>query len=170
MKINLGCGQKRIEGYVGADRYPCQGADVLCDLRWPLPFRDDSVDAYLLDNVIEHVADIPALMAEIVRTSRHGARVTIITPHFASWSSWKDPTHVHHLSFFSFDHFGKETVNHYMGGGVEIVSRRLSFGGGLAGLIGRLIFAFSPESFEKNYCFIFRPSTLRFELKVVKAG
>ena len=166
IRLNLGCGNKRVEGYLGVDRYPC-AAGILCNLERPLPFRDASVDAFMLDNVIEHVRDIPALMAEIVRAGRPGARVTVITPHFTSLSSWKDPTHVHHLSLFSFDHFEKDSVSHYMGRGLRVMERRLSFGGGLLGLIGRLLFLLGPEAYEKKYCFMFRASTLHFELEVV---
>lgn len=168
LRINLGCGNKRLEGYLGVDRFPCEAAGVLCDVTQPLPFCDNSVDEFYLDNLIEHVPDIPALMAEIVRTARNSAKITIITPHFTSLSSWKDPTHLHHLSYFSFDHFEKMSVRHYVGSGLKVVQRNLSFGGGLLGLIGRMIFSLSPEAFEKKYCFIFRASTLRFELQVVK--
>ena len=167
-RINLGCGNKRLEGFIGADRFRCSGADLLCDITRSLPFHDDSVDEYLLDNLIEHVLDIPALMAEIVRTARNGASVAIITPHFSSLSSWKDPTHIHHLSYFSFDHFEKLSTRHYVGGGVKVVQRHLSFGGSLLSLIGRAIFSLSPETYEKRYCFIFRASTLRFDLEVLK--
>ena len=168
LRVNLGCGNKRLDGYIGVDRFPCQGAAVLCDVSRSLPFRDNSVDEFHLDNLIEHLSDIPALMAEIVRTARGGAKITIITPHFTSLSSWKDPTHLHHLSYFSFDHFEKMSVRHYVGSGFKVVQRSLSFGGGVLGLVGRMIFWASPEAFERKYCFIFRASTLRFELQVVK--
>lgn len=168
IRLNLGCGNKRAAGYIGVDRYPCSAVNVLCDLGHSLPFRNDSVDEFILDNVIEHLADIPALMMEIARTGKRGAKVTIITPHFTSLSSWKDPTHVHHLSYFSFDHFEKASVSHYVGNGLRVASRRLSFGGGLFGLIGRMLFALSPEAYEKKYCFMFRASTLYFELEVVR--
>lgn len=169
LKLNLGCGNTRRKGFYGVDRFPCAGADLLCDLEKPLPFADNSVDCYCLDNVIEHVRDIPALMAELVRCGKPGSRITIITPHFTSLSSWRDPTHVHHLSFFSFDHFSKPSVAHYMGGGVRILDRSLSFGGGFLGIIGRLLFHLNPESYERKLCFVFRASTLRFELVIEKS-
>lgn len=166
--LNMGCGNKPVAGYLGVDRYPCAAVNVICDLSRPLPFSDNSVDGFLLDNVIEHVHDIPALMMEIARTGKRGAKVIVVTPHFTSLSSWKDPTHVHHLSYFSFDHFEKNSVSHYVGGGLRVASRRLSFGGGILGLIGRLLFALSAEQYEKKYCFMFRASTLRFELEVLR--
>lgn len=168
MKLDLGCGQRRREGFVGVDRHPCQGAAVLADVARALPFRDGSIDEIYMDNLVEHVPDIPALIREVVRVARPGARVVVITPHFSSWASWRDPTHVHHLSYFSFDHFAKPSARHYVGGGLRVVARRLSFPGGLLGLVGRLLFRLSPEGWEKRACFVFRASTLRFQLEVVK--
>jgi hypothetical protein len=168
VKLNLGCGNKSIEGFIGVDRYPCAAVQVLCDVAQGLPFCDNAVEAVYMDNFIEHVFDIPALMQEIVRVAKCQAPVTVITPHFSALASWRDPTHVHHLSYFSFDHFAKPSVQHYIRGGLRVVRRKLSFGGGLLGLTGRLIFLWSPETYEKKFCFIFRASTLTFELEVIK--
>lgn len=167
IRLNLGCGNKAREGFVGVDRFPCAAAQLLCDLEARLPFRDGSVAELHLDNVIEHVRDIPAFMRELARVARPGARVTILTPHFSALASWRDPTHLHHLSWFSMDHFCKDLSRHYVGGGFRIVERRLSFVGGPLGLVARLLFALGPETYEKHFCFVFRASTLRFELEVL---
>ena len=167
MKLNLGCGNKRKSGYIGVDRYICDAAELIADLDGTLPFKKMVISEVLLDNVIEHVRSIPALMQEIHRVCVDGAAVRIITPHFASLASWRDPTHIHHLSYFSMEHFEKMNVSHYTGGGFRVVARRLSFGG-VMGLCGRLIHALSPRAYESKWCFIFRPSTLRFTLEVIK--
>lgn len=167
MKLNLGCGNKRKEGYVGVDLFPCEALDLRCDITGRLPFADGSVEAVWMDNVIEHVIDIPALMKELVRVCRNGAGIEIVTPHFSSIASWEDPTHVHHLAYGSFAHFEQEAVAHYIGGGLKIEKRRLSFGG-ILGLIGRLIFGISPAAYEKHFCFVFRASSLRVTLRVEK--
>ena len=168
MKLNIGCGNKQMDGFIGVDRYPCRAAALLCDISTTLPFADDSIEEILMDNVIEHIQDIPRLMHELVRVSRNGAAITLITPHFTSLSSWKDPTHVHHFSYFSFDHFEKESTRHYMTNGIRVAGRKLSFGGSILGIIGRILFRISPEQYEKKYCFIFRASTLTFNLQVLK--
>ncbi len=167
MKLNLGCGNKAKEGYIGVDGFPCDAADILTNLEKPLPFGDSSVEHIYLDNVIEHIHDIPAFMKELHRICTNDAEIDIITPHFASLSSWKDPTHIHHLSYFSFDHFEKSGVAHYIGGGFNVTRRKLSFGG-LMGNIGRLIYKLSPKRYEETWCFIFRPGTLYFTLTVQK--
>jgi SAM-dependent methyltransferase len=168
MKINFGCGDKVRPDFVGVDRYACAAAQVLCDLDRPLPFRDSSIEAAHLDNVIEHVADIARLMGELVRVSRQGAILTVITPHFSSLASWRDPTHRYHLSYFSMDHFEGKYLRQGLNGRLVVTRKRLSFGGGLLGLLGRFCFTLSPEFYERKVCFVLRASTLYFELRVEK--
>lgn len=168
MKLNIGCGNKSIKGYIGVDKFPCEAADYICDIEnEKLPFEGNTVTAIILDNVIEHFYDIPKVMNELSRVSRKGAIVKIITPHFSSLSSWVDPTHIHHLSYFSFDHFEKNSAAHYVGKGIKIKQKKLSFSGGFMGLIGRFIFNLNPKKYEQKYCFIFRASTLTFNIEVL---
>ena len=169
IRLNMGCGNKRRKGFIGVDRFPCEAVDVIADLTGRLPFADASVDEVWADNVIEHIPDLGALMTEINRVCRDNAAVTLITPHFTSLSSWRDPTHVHHLSYFSMHHFEKSGVAHYTGGGFLVTRVKLSFGGGL-GLIGRLICAISPRTYEEKWCFLFRASTLTYFLRVKKSA
>ena len=169
MRLNLGCGNKAKEGFLGVDRYPCAAVDKLADITGELPFEDASVDEVWMDNVIEHVPDLPRLFAELHRICKDRAKLTILTPHFASLASWRDPTHVHHLSYFSMDHFEKSSVAHYTHGGFRVLERSISFGG-LMGNIGKLIYLASPRSYELRWCFIFRPSTLRFVMAADKPG
>lgn len=164
MKLNLGCGDKTVPGHVGVDRARCAAADLRADIARRLPFGDQAFDAVLLDNVIEHIDDIPALMRELWRVTCPGGSVRVITPHFASAASWVDPTHRHHLSWFSLDYFTAGSGTHYTAAGFRMRARRLSFGG-LSGNIGRLLFRLSPRRYEARWCFIFRPSTLVFELE-----
>ena len=104
---------------------------------------------------------------KLIRVSKKGGVIKIITPHFSALSSWIDPTHIHHLSYFSFDHFELDSVSHYVGKGVKVKNRKLSFGGGILGLIARLIFKINPRKYEEKYCFIFRASTLTFGIEVL---
>lgn len=168
MKINLGCGNKRKDGYVGIDMFACEAVDIIANVAEGIPLADGTVTDVWMDNFIEHVPDIPRLMRELHRVCAAGARITAFTPHYSSIASWRDPTHIHHLSYFSMDHFEKRGVAHYTGGGFRVEQRKLSFGGGLMGLMGRLIFRISPAQWEAKWSFIFRAGTLRFDLTVLK--
>ena len=110
----------------------------------------------MLDNVIEHVKSAVHAIKEVRRLLKIGGVVDIYTPHFTSQSSWRDPTHRHHLSYFSFDIFCRTKNAHYLGGKLfEIVEKKLSFGGGLS-MLGRLIFKISPEAYEKSFVIYFQ--------------
>lgn len=168
MKLNIGCGNKTKTGFIGVDKYPCDAVDKIADINERLPFEDNSITEIWTDNVIEHVSDIAEFMRECHRICSNKATMTIITPHYSSNASWRDPTHLHHLSYFSMDHFEKSGVDHYTGGGFKVIERKLSFGGGIMGIMGRLIFQISPRVWEAKWSFIFRASTLKFVLQINK--
>ena len=62
-------------------------------------------DAIVCHHVLEHLDNVIAVMEEIHRLGRPGARVYIRTPHFSSWQFYTDPTHRHPFSSRSFDYF-----------------------------------------------------------------
>ena len=163
-KLNIGCGTSTKQGWINVDKYvPFDIPEVVFgDIEEGLQYPDESFDEILLDNVIEHLNDIPSSIQEIHRLLIPGGVCTLITPHFSSASSWRDPTHVHHLSYFSFDYFATGSRSNYLGTKFK-VEKKLSFGGGF-GLIGRLLFKLSPERWENRYSFIFRASSIKIRL------
>lgn len=57
-----------------------------------LPFEDAAFDLVVLDNVLEHVGDRAATLAEIRRVLRPGGVLYLVTPKpFAAYSLWSDP-------------------------------------------------------------------------------
>lgn len=61
MKLHLGCGKRRMDGYINVD-VPGSGADVECDVQ-ELPWPDGVADEVLAVHVLEH---IPMLNAALV--------------------------------------------------------------------------------------------------------
>ena len=168
MKLNIGCGEKILDGWTNIDKYPCDDGVTYGDIERGLTFPDSTVDEILLDNVIEHLQSIPDVMREAHRLLRKGGKIYIYTPHYTSHSSWRDPTHLHHLSYFSFDMFCKQRNSHYLGGAIfKVVQKKLSFGGGIS-ILGRLIFKLSPEIYERKFCYWFPASTLYVCLEAIK--
>lgn len=97
MKLNLGCGQNLLPGYVNVDRYG--SPDVQCDLEtFPWPWPDNSVDEFLFNHSLEHMGaslrTFIGIIKEVYRTGRDGALVKIAAPHPRHDTFLNDPTHV----------------------------------------------------------------------------
>jgi SAM-dependent methyltransferase len=165
--LDLGCGRNKQPGAVGVDRHPASHADVLCDLnRFPYPFLDDSFDEIHLHHVIEHLDDVVAVVAEIWRVARPGARILIGTPHFSSIHSYTDPGHRQRLARGSFDQVRKDLPP---GRSIEVVHKEIRFHPRYFwSWPARLIYRISPNKYEKFFAFVFPARELLFELRIVK--
>lgn len=76
IKINLGSGQKYLEGYINCDVVREIKADKYFDLdHIPYPFKDNTADEVLMDNVLEHVQDISKVLSEIYRILKDNGRL-----------------------------------------------------------------------------------------------
>jgi predicted SAM-dependent methyltransferase len=95
MKVNLGSGFKRIDGFVNVDDDPLVEPDYIVNLeKDKLPFENDSVDEMVAHHVLEHIGEgyIP-LMQEIYRVCKHGAIIDVRVPHHFHEIFINDPTH-----------------------------------------------------------------------------
>ncbi len=104
--VDLGCGSRKKPGSVGMDIAAIPGVDVVANMAYGLPFRDNSVDAIYVYHVLEHMESFLDTMGEIWRVCRDGARAYVKVPHAASpFMTWKDPTHRRGLSIATFAYF-----------------------------------------------------------------
>ena len=99
MKLNLGCGPNKIDGFVNIDKSPACDPDRVIDLEeLPWPFASDSVSEVAMIHVLEHLgADTDTflgIMKELYRVCRPGAPITIVVPHPRHDNFLGDPTHV----------------------------------------------------------------------------
>lgn len=96
LKLDLGCGQRKQDGYIGVDIAPCAGVDVVHDLRlMPWPWDDASVSAVYCSHFLEHLSGSlrMSFMDELYRIMQPGAQATIIVPYGLSRRAVQDPTH-----------------------------------------------------------------------------
>jgi SAM-dependent methyltransferase len=113
MKLNLGCGQNRMEGYLNTDREASVRPDLVMDLEsFPWPFEDNSVEAVVANHVLEHVgarAEVfIRIMQELYRVCRPGAEIRIAVPHPRHDNFFDDPTHVRAVTPMTLALFSKE--------------------------------------------------------------
>lgn len=70
----------RHTGYLALDIYPYPEVDIVCDLTQTKPFREASLDAILLMNVLEHVYDARALLESLGRMLKPGGVLVVAIP------------------------------------------------------------------------------------------
>lgn len=166
--LDVGCGAAKFPGAIGIDatREGTQ-ADIAHDLDiFPWPFEDGSFDQILLQDVIEHLADPFAVMAECARIGRPGARIQLRTPHFSSVLAYGDPTHLHYFSTVAIRQLAEPRFAHYTGTRLEVVHVTLDLWTpfrllGIAALANR-----RQELYEKYLAFRFPAMNIRAELAV----
>lgn len=95
MKINLGSGYKRIDGFLNIDDDPLVEPDFLCNIeKEKLPLEDNSVDEIRAHHILEHIGSgFIGLMQELYRVAKHGAILDIVVPHHFHDNFYSDPTH-----------------------------------------------------------------------------
>lgn len=99
MKLNLGCGFNKPEGFVHVDMFEHCQPDIVHNLEtFPYPFETDSVDEILCNHSLEHIGQQPSvflrIMQELYRVCMDDAVIKINVPHPRHDNFISDPTHV----------------------------------------------------------------------------
>lgn len=95
MKINLGCGFRKIPDFINIDIREEVEPDLVHDCL-SLPFEDNSVDEVLAIDYLEHVAigkTVPQV-EEIYRVLKPGGVFIHKTPSTDGRGAFQDPTHI----------------------------------------------------------------------------
>jgi len=108
LRVDLGCGDHKPDGFVGVDAVAGPGVDLVCDLTGRFPFETGSVGYLRAHDVIEHLPDRLHTMNEIWRVCRDGAIVDIRVPSTDGRGAFQDPTHVSYWNANSFFYYALE--------------------------------------------------------------
>lgn len=106
MKLDIGCGGFKRDGFIGVDIHP--SADIQADLEKglsDLDLDDCTVDEIWADNVLEHITNLIKLMNDIYYVLKPKGILNIRVPLANTTGSLKDPTHVRQFVPESFDYF-----------------------------------------------------------------
>lgn len=96
MKIDLGCGPKKREGYFGIDKSPYPGVDLVFNIgSGPLPIVSGIVEAVYSAHFMEHLTKERRAYVwdDIYRVMKSGAVAEIIVPHWENATAYGDLTH-----------------------------------------------------------------------------
>lgn len=104
IKLNLGCGRKKIEGYIGVD-LPDNAygiaPDIAADVR-SLPFGDGTVDEIMAIHLWEHfyLKDAPKIITEWKRALKPGGKLVLELPCLDKILYWFQRTSDARLTLF----------------------------------------------------------------------
>lgn len=110
MKLNLGCSDAHLPGYVNVDRVP--PADQIVDLTQSWPWPDSSVEEIVARDIIEHLPNMLRTMNEAHRVLRPGGIFKISVPTTDGAGAWQDPTHCSFWNRNSFWYYEQGDPHH----------------------------------------------------------
>jgi predicted SAM-dependent methyltransferase len=117
IKLNLGSGYRKIEGYVNIDNREECFPDLLCDVRDGLPFEDNAVEEVRCWDFLEHIAPnkVVFVMEEIYRVLKAGGKFEFMVPSTDGRGAFQDPTHVSFWNSNSFLYYSDEAHRNLYG-------------------------------------------------------
>lgn len=96
IKLDIGCGPKKKDGFHGVDSIAFEGVDTVLDVsvgKWP--WADSSVTEIHTSHFVEHLTAQQRIhfVNEAYRVLVKDGKMAIITPHWSSARAYGDPTH-----------------------------------------------------------------------------
>ncbi|MBN1869466.1 MAG: hypothetical protein JW847_02665 [Candidatus Omnitrophica bacterium] len=84
MKLHLGCGTKKLEGWINIDSIEACQPDLLFDISRPLPYGDVTVDEILAEDLLEHFDKYMRFVVfyEWTRVLKIGGKMVLQVPNF----------------------------------------------------------------------------------------
>jgi hypothetical protein len=122
LRLNLGCGNRKLAGWVNVDKVAACDPDQVCDLeQFPWPWPDNSVEAVQLHHVLEHLGASTdtylGIVKELYRVCRGGAKIEIAVPHPRHDDFLTDPTHVRPITLGGLEMFSQASNRKWIAGG-----------------------------------------------------
>lgn len=112
LRIDLGCGAAKKEGFTGIDIFPYPGVDFVADLETDLYFLpDNSVEEFFSAHFMEHIVNFEGMMKEIHRSLKPGGKAEIVVPHFSNPFFYSDFTHKRFFGLYTFSYFSSSQKN-----------------------------------------------------------
>jgi len=111
VKYNLGCGFKKLEGYINVDKSEKTKPDVLADVTdIPWKWAKPEADLIYMDNLIEHIPPFTAIrvIRECHRILKKGGILWMRNPELREgnlMTAFSDPTHVNWWTAETIDWF-----------------------------------------------------------------
>lgn len=183
IELELGCGNsKHNRQAIGVDMLDYPDVDIVGDVYEVLAsFPALSVDAVYSYHFVEHVPDVPKLLAELARIVKPNGYVEFVAPHFSNPYFYSDPTHRSFFGLYTFCYYTNKSpfARHVPTYGyhadfviakVDLIfksSRPFVFRYGFKRLIGSFFNSctYFKELYEENFCYLFPCYEVRYILR-----
>lgn len=115
-ELDVGCGNKKIEGTIGIDIANLSCVDIVQDLNI-LPWGNletESFDTIYMNSILEHLDDPIKIIGECYRLLKQKGKLYISVSYWNHKNSWSDPQHKHAFTEIYFKFFTGENRPYYM--------------------------------------------------------
>ena len=113
IKLNLGCGNTILDGYINIDKKSSNTNVMICDLENALPFDDNSTEYIIAHHVLEHIINLDNIMHEIYRVCKNGSYIDVIVPMSGTLWAVADPSHVRQFNHKTFYYYSENFITSY---------------------------------------------------------
>lgn len=115
LSLDFGSAHNKPRGYLGVDKYPGEGIDIVAEIPDQLHYiADDSVGVIRAVDFFEHIEDKISLFNEMYRILAHGGMILSCTPSTDGRGAFQDPTHISFYNENSFWYFTNEFYSKYV--------------------------------------------------------
>lgn len=184
IKLNLGSGNDKVQGFYNVDFINLPGTDLIADLNEPLDLLPDhSVDAIISRGSFEHIKNFMGLMIEIHRVCKNDALMTTVVPHFSNPYYYSDPTHIQPFGLYTMHYFmdesmqfGRKVPCYYTSARFRIEKITIQFYREkfldklLEPIVSWLvnINIHTQDLYERRFCYLYPAWQIKYDLKVCK--
>lgn len=93
LRVDLGCGDSKPDGFFGIDEVPGPKVDKVANLNWGIPLASNSADVIRANHVLEHLMDKESTMREIHRVLKPGGQLVFEVPSTKGEGAFAHPGH-----------------------------------------------------------------------------
>lgn len=152
MKLNIGCGFRKLDGFTNVDFFEECAPDILMNLEeTPWPFETGSVSEIVAIHVLEHLGErretFYNIVKEIYRVLQHDGIFRLAVPHYMHRSYYSDPTHVRTFTSGTFEMLSKKKNRDWIQRNVNVTMLALMLDVDFE--IADLSYTYDPEWVEK---------------------
>lgn len=167
-KLVLGNAGKEDKTAITLDIDPEHNPDVIHDLNvLPYPFKDNQFLEIICHHVLEHLNDLPPVMAELHRICQAQGTIYIEVPHHSSWCA-NTPHHKLRFNYFGFDDYLQDEYTWLKGKKFQLIKKELTFHRSHRRFFLNTIFNAWPMAYERFWTYIFPAEHFKIWIRPIK--